>query len=121
MSSCCNDPTEPSKLDSREVHRLQELHGNLLRDLFTNNPEQVLLKQLQEANHYLRELAALNGHYQSLRLQAIALLEKDSLNVLERVIAKYPNTEEATAAKNKIDALQNPMTPLKSLINHLHN
>ena len=119
MSSCCHDPTEPAKLDPRELQQLQKQYGDLLRDLFTDNPEKVLLKQLHGANHYLRELAAINGHYQSLRLQAISLLEKDSLPVLQQVIEKYPDSEEAKAAKNKIEALQHPDNPLKSFIQHL--
>ena len=35
MSTCCTDPTEPLKVDPRDLRRVQELHGNLLRDLFT--------------------------------------------------------------------------------------
>ncbi|NOQ36365.1 MAG: hypothetical protein GQ569_10805 [Methylococcaceae bacterium] len=119
--SCCDDPTEPSKIEARELQYLQVRHGDLLRDLFTSDPEKVLLKQLNQANHYLRELAALNGHYQSLRLHAIELLEKDSISVLQQVITKYPESAEATAAQNKIALLENPTNPLKSLINYFHH
>jgi len=32
---CCDDPTEPRKIDRRDLIRLQEDYGNLVRDLFT--------------------------------------------------------------------------------------
>ena len=84
--SCCDDPTEPLKVDPRDLRREQEHYGNLLRDLFTGDPERVILKQLREANAYLRELAALRAHFDSVRLQAIKLLEAGSIPVLERII-----------------------------------
>jgi hypothetical protein len=76
MTSCCDDPTEPRKIDPRELKREQERYGNLVRDLFTDDPERVMLKQLHEANTYLRELAALRAHYPSIRCHAIELLDK---------------------------------------------
>lgn len=121
MSSCCNDPTEPAKLDPRELQSLQKQYGDLLRDLFTGDPEKVLSRQLYGTSHYLRELAALNGHYQSLRLQAIALLEKDSITVLQQVIDKYPDSKESEAAEQRIQALQHPDGLLTSLMNHFRN
>ncbi len=44
MATCCDDPTEPKKLDPRELIREQERYGNLMRDLFTDDPEQLMLK-----------------------------------------------------------------------------
>ena len=41
---CCDDPTEPSKAGSRDVARAQAQYGNLVRDLFTEDPEKVILK-----------------------------------------------------------------------------
>ncbi|SMG62350.1 hypothetical protein BMETH_1075715950500, partial [methanotrophic bacterial endosymbiont of Bathymodiolus sp.] len=76
MSNCCSDPTEIPKLDPRDLVREQTRHGNLLRELFTGDPEKLMLHELYEANTYLRELAALRAHYPSVRLAAIALLEE---------------------------------------------
>ncbi len=70
---CCDDPTEPVKINRTDVARIQEQYGGLLRDLFTGDPEKVMLKQLQGTTAYLRELAALNAHYASVRKQAISL------------------------------------------------
>ncbi len=56
MGTCCDDPTELHKIDPRELVREQKRYGNLVRDLFTDDPEKVILKQLNEASHYLREL-----------------------------------------------------------------
>ena len=58
---CCDDPTEPVKINRTDVARVQEQYGNLVRALFTSDPEKVMLKQLKEANVYLRELAALTA------------------------------------------------------------
>ncbi len=100
--ACCDDPTEPKKLDRRELIRLQEQYGELLRDLFTENPEQVTLKLLNHSSVYLTELAALQAHLAAVRLKAIGLLEKPSLPVLQKIIAKEPDSEFASAAKTRI-------------------
>jgi len=105
MSNCCTDPTEPVKFDSRDLRREQELHGNLLRDLFTENPEKVMLKQLQLSNAYLRELAALNAHYGSVRKQAIALLDDASISVLKRIIEQESNTDIVDAAQLQLQKI----------------
>ena len=42
---CCDDPTEPIKINRTDVARVQEQYGNLVRDLFTSDPEKVMLKQ----------------------------------------------------------------------------
>lgn len=103
--ACCDDPTEPKKLDRRELIRLQEQYGELLRDLFTEDPERVTLKLLNQANHYLTELAALHAHHASVRLKAIALLEKISVPVLQQIIDKTPDSDFALAAKARIQQL----------------
>ena len=105
MASCCDDPTEPRKIDPRELLREQEHYGNLLRDLFTDNPERVMLKQLHEANAYLRELAALRAYYPAVRLHAIELLDKKSLSVLEQLSHKEPDSQFGIAAKKRIEQL----------------
>jgi hypothetical protein len=107
MASCCDDPTEPRKIDPRELLREQEYYGNLLRDLFTDNPELVMLKQLHEANAYLRELAAMRAYYPSVRLHAIELLDKKSLSVLERLSNEEPESQFGLAAKMRIEQLHN--------------
>lgn len=99
MSNCCTDPTEPLKVDPRDLRREQELHGNLLRDLFTENPEKVMLQQLRTASAYLRELAALNAHYDSVRTQAISLLDSQSITVLERIIKQQASADITQAAE----------------------
>ncbi|MGR9046217.1 MAG: hypothetical protein ACU83N_13040 [Gammaproteobacteria bacterium] len=104
---CCDDPTEPSKAGSRDVARAQAQYGNLVRDLFTEDPEKVMLRQLHEANNYLKELAALRAHYASVRLQAIGLLDKNSLTVLEQIIDKEPDTEFGQAAQKRLDHFNN--------------
>ena len=106
MSSCCHDPTEPPKTDPRAVLREQEHYDNLVRDLFTGDPEKVLLRVLQESSAYLRELAALNAHYSSVRLQAIALLRENSLSTLERIVDKEPNSPIGEAARERMRQLQ---------------
>lgn len=107
MGSCCDDPTEPHKLDPRELIREQEHYGNLVRDLFTDDPERVILRQLQEANAYLRELAALRAHYPSVRCRAIELLDDKSLATLEKIIRVEPDSQFGLAAKKRIEQLQN--------------
>jgi len=103
---CCDDPTEPVKINRTDVARVQEQYGNLMRDLFTDDPEKVILKQLNEANTYLRELAALNAHYDSVRTQAVNLLEKDSIAILQRIIDKEPVSEIAQSATERIEYLK---------------
>ncbi len=104
---CCDDPTEPAKINRSELVQIQEQYGNLQRELFTGNPETVMLKQLHLANAYLRELAALRAHYPSVRKQAIELLDKNSLSVLERVIVAEENNEIGDAAKQRLQELEN--------------
>jgi uncharacterized membrane protein YccC len=106
MSSCCHDPTEPPRVDPRDVLREQEHYDNLVRDLFTGDPERVLLRLLNESNAYLRELAALRAHYPSVRLQAIALLNAKSLETLERLCEKEPDTPFGAAARQRIEQLK---------------
>lgn len=96
--ACCDDPTEPKKLDRRELIRLQEQYGELVRDLMTEDPERVILKLLSHGNAYLTELAALRAHHTSVRLRAIALLEKPSRAVLERIAATEADSEFGRAA-----------------------
>jgi hypothetical protein len=100
--ACCDDPTEPKKLDRRELIRLQEHYGDLVRDLFTGDPEKVILKLLNEANSYLTELAALRAHHTSVRLRAIGLLEKPSQIVLRQIVQKEPDSEFGLAAKVRL-------------------
>lgn len=99
---CCDDPTEPQKLDPRELVRMQEQYGNLVRDLFTDDPEKVILKQLHDASRYLRELAALRAHYPSVRLQAIELLDGESLSILKRIVDQDSGSDFADAASKRI-------------------
>ncbi len=105
--SCCHDPTEPPKTDD---HRLllqeQQLYGNLLRDLFVEDPEKLMLKQLRQANTYIHELAALNAHYASVRSQAIQLLDAKSIGVLERIVAKDAGSEIASEAQRRLNVLR---------------
>ncbi len=107
MASCCDDPTEPHKVDPRELLREQEHYGNLLRDLYTDNPERVMLTHLHEASAYLRELAALRAYYPSVRLKAIELLDKKSLAVLEQLKNSEPDAQFSNAAKQRIEQLEN--------------
>lgn len=100
--ACCDDPTEPKRLDRRELIRLQEQYGELVRDLFTENPEQVTLKLLNHSSVYLTELAARQAHLASVRLKAITLLEKSSLPVLQQIIDKEADSEFASAARSRI-------------------
>lgn len=103
--SCCDDPTEPIKLDPRELIREQQHYGNLVRDLLTDDPEKVMLKLLHEANAYLRELAALRAHYPSVRLKAIELLDKKSAAVLEQIVEKDAGSPFADAAQQRLERL----------------
>ena len=105
--SCCDDPTEPNKIDPRELVREQQHYGELVRDLFTDDPEKVMLRLLSEANAYLRELAALRAYYPSVRLRAIGLLDKKSLSVLDRIIEKEPDSAFGLAAKARLEHLNN--------------
>ena len=102
---CCDDPTEARKIDPRDLRREQEHYGNLLRDLFTGDPEKVMHHQLREASTYLRELAALNAHYDSVRLSAINLLDQSSLSILARIVDQEPGSEAGSAARKKLDEL----------------
>jgi len=102
---CCDDPTEPVKINRTDVARVQEQYGNLVRDLFTSDPEKVMLKQLNGASTYLTELAALNAHYDSVRKQAIRCLEKGSIPILQQIINKQPETEIAQCALEQINHL----------------
>ena len=106
MGSCCYDPTEPPKLDNRALMREQIHYDELVKALFTENPEQVLLRQLKQSSAYLRELAALNAHYPALRIRAISLLDSKSLGTLERLVKKEGDTEFGLAALHRIEALQ---------------
>jgi hypothetical protein len=119
MASCCDDPTESLKIDPRDLLREQERYGNLLRDLFTDNPERVMLKQLHEANVYLRELAALRAYYPSVRFHAIELLDKTSLSVLERLSNEEPESKFGIAAKKQIEQLDNDTGLLSKLFRKL--
>jgi hypothetical protein len=100
--ACCDDPTEPKKLDRRDLIRLQEQYGELVRDLFTEDPEKVILKLLSDASGYLTELAALNAHHASVRLRAIALLEKPSSSVLQRIAEREPDSEFGLKAISRL-------------------
>lgn len=103
--ACCDDPTEPKKLDRRDLIRLEEQYGDLVRDLFTEQPEKVILKLLNNSNSYLTELAALRAHYASVRLRAIGLLEKNSRPVLQQIIQKEPQSEFGLAAKARLEQI----------------
>ncbi len=106
MSNCCSDPTEIPKVDPRDVVREQVRYGDLLRELFTADPEKLMLHELREASPYLRELAALRAHYPTVRLAAIACLEKPSFNVLQRIIDKEQLSEIGVAATKQLQSLQ---------------
>ena len=106
MSNCCSDPTEIPKVDPRDLVREQTRHGDLVRELFTGDPEKLMLHELREASTYLRELAALRAHYPSVRLAAIALLEESSLSVLQRIIDKEQASAIGLAATERLHRLQ---------------
>jgi len=103
---CCDDPTEPVTISRVDVARAQELYGNLVRDLLTGDPERLMLSELNRANVYLRELAALNAHYDSVRKQAIQLLDKESLTVLETIVEREAGSEIGKVAQIKQEALE---------------
>ncbi|MCK4842869.1 MAG: hypothetical protein KAT04_13485 [Methylococcales bacterium] len=103
---CCDDPTEPAKINRTDVARIQQQYGNLVRDLFTDDPEKVILRQLNEASVYLTELAALNAHYQSVRKSAINLLEKESSTILQQIIDKEAKSEMGQLAQERLDYLK---------------
>lgn len=102
---CCDDPTEPVKINRNDLVQIQEQYGNLQRELFTGDPEKVMLKQIRQANAYLRELAAMRAHYVSVRKLAIELLEKDSQSVLERIIKAEADNEISQLAKQRLEQL----------------
>ncbi|WP_415879349.1 hypothetical protein [Methylomonas sp. TEB] len=104
--ACCDDPTEPKKLDRGELIRLQEQYGELVRDLFTEDPEKVVLKLLNDANAYLTELAALHAHHPSVRLKAIELLAKPSIPVLQQILEKEPDSPFGMAAQTRLAQLR---------------
>jgi uncharacterized membrane protein YccC len=106
MSSCCHDPTEPPRADPRDILREQVRYDNLVRDLFTDDPEKILLRLLKESSAYLQELAALRAHYPGVRLQAIELLSHKSLETLERICAKEPDSPFGAAARQRIEQLR---------------
>ena len=106
MSNCCSDPTEIPKVDPRDLVREQMRYGDLVRELFTSDPEKLMHHELREASTYLRELAALRAHYASVRLAAIALLEDSSTSVLERIIDKEQASEIGIAATEQLQKLQ---------------
>lgn len=99
---CCDDPTELPRMDRRELIRLQEQYGDLVRDLFTEAPEKVILKLLNNSNAYLTELAALRAHHASVRLKAISTLEKPSISTLLRIVETEPDSEFGETAKARI-------------------
>lgn len=103
--SCCDDPTETPKVDPRDLRREQENYGNLLRDLFTEDPEKLMGMQLRKASHYLKELAALRAHYDSIRIQAIHMLDNDSKAILEQIITREKDAEIKAAAQQRIAEL----------------
>jgi len=103
---CCDDPTEPVKVSRADIARVQEQYGHLVRELFTDDPEKVILKQLNFANRYLIELAALNAHYDSVRKRAIELLDLNSESILQRIINQQPETEIGQFAQSHLDTLK---------------
>lgn len=105
MAKCCEDPTEPNKIDPRELLREQKRYDDLMLDLVTENPEKVLLKHLHEASVYLKELAALRAYHPSVRLHAIKLLNKHSEKVLNQIIEKEPESDIGQAAKYRLEHL----------------
>lgn len=121
MSHCCEDPTEPRKVDPRELLREQQHFGNLVRDLFTDDPEKVILIQLNSASTYLRELAALRAHYPTVRRRAIELLPEESTSVLERIIDKEPDSDVGKAAAQRLKELagQRDASPLGKIFGRL--
>ena len=78
-------------------------YDELVRDLFTDDPEKVLLKLVNNNSVYLKELAALRASYPSVRLCAIQLLDKKSETVLSQIIGKEPDSEFGQAAKYRLE------------------
>jgi hypothetical protein len=105
--ACCDDPTEPKKLDRRELIRLQEQYGELVRDLLTDDPEKVILKLLNSTDPYLTELAALRAHHASVRLKAIELLDKSSQSVLQQIVHKEADSVFGLAAASRLEQIRN--------------
>ena len=62
-------------------------------------------QQLRTASVYLCELAALNAHYDSVRKQAITLLDHQSIAVLERIIKQPASTEITQAAELQLQKI----------------
>lgn len=114
---CCDDPTEPVKINRADLARAQEQYGNLVRELLTSDPEKVMLKQLKGANVYLTELAALNAHYESIRLQAIKSLKKESLPILQTIVSQSPESSIGLSAQQQIDELAKDTGLLGKLFN----
>lgn len=109
---CCDDPTEPKRIDRRSLIRAEENYGRLVLALFTEDPEKVMLKQLNNASSYLIELAALNAYYPAVRLAAIELLGNDSQAVLKQIIEKHPGSNFAQAAEKRLKLLARQQTGL---------
>lgn len=106
MSTCCHDPTEPpNKPDPRELIRAEMRYDELVRDLFTDDPEKILLKLVNSSSVYLRELAALRASFASVRLRAIQLLDSKSEAVLQQIIETEPDSEFGQAAKHRTENL----------------
>lgn len=103
MTTCCHDSTEPNRLDPRELIRAEMRYDELVRDLFTDDPEKVLLKLVNNSSIYLRELAALRASYPSVRLRAIQLLDEKSKAVLSQIAGNEANTELGQAAKQRLE------------------
>lgn len=104
--ACSDDPTEPKKLDRRELIRLQEQYGELVRNLLTDDPEKVILKLLDSTNTYLTELAALQAHYVSVRLKAIDLLDKSSQSILQQIVKRELDTPLGVTAKARLEQIR---------------
>ncbi len=115
---CCDDPTEHEKISRSDWVLLQEQYGNLQRDLFTSDPEKVMLRHLPTSSTYLQELAALRAHFDSVRKAAINLLDKQSLKILQRIIDQDGDSEIGLAARQRIEALENEKGLLGKLFNH---
>lgn len=115
---CCDDPTEPEKISRSDWVLLQEQYGNLQRDLFTSDPEKVMLRHLATASTYLQELAALRAYYNSVRKSAIQLLNKQSLNVLQRIVEQEGESELGLTAKQRIEELESQKGLLGKFFNH---
>lgn len=114
--ACCDDPTEPQKINRRDLIRAQEDYGNLVRDLFTEDPEKVILKLLDGSTGYLRELAALRAYHPSVRFRAIGLLDKNSQSVLKQIIDQEADSIFAQAAQSRLDELNTVQPGLLSKV-----